>query len=74
MYHSLYSRILDKDEEWKAKSMVYDVYCEEMGWFPSPDNPSGLKILDYNGVKILEDNFHNVSIWVGIFNNFELIG
>ena len=75
LFHTLRTTVIKEEDSWQAKSLLYETYCEEMGWFPSPNNPSELRVEDYRGAKILEDKFPQVSIWMGVFNlQNELVG
>ena len=74
-YHNLRTAVIREEDSWQAKSLLYETYCEELGWFPSPNNPSELRVEDYRRGKILEDKFSQVSIWMGVFNlQNELVG
>lgn len=57
-------QVLHGEEIEQAKRLLYKVYHEELGWTPTPDNPSGYRI--ENGK--FEDDLTEACTWIGAFD------
>lgn len=58
-----------------AKSLLYDVYIDEMGWDFREDSPTGFRVdKDKRNRSILCDVFDDASIWFGAYKEDKIIG
>ena len=56
--------LTEKPEIEAAKSLLYDVYIQGMGWLPEENNPSRIKITQSPQNNLLTDNY---ALWFGIY-------
>lgn len=70
----LTTKVLDQPQEiLEAKSLIYKVYIEEGKWNIPKSNLSGIRVAYHNNQPYLEDNFSEVSSWLGLYMNNQLI-
>ncbi len=70
------AKILETNEELLvAKRLLYKVYIEEINWKITENNPSGIRIEESScGEYYLEDNYSEVSNWIGVYNGDNMVG
>ncbi len=69
----LFARLMESEQEVaRAQHLLFDVYCDEMGWIPRDANPSGLRA--DRSTRRLEDLLDRHALWVGVFDGGRLVG
>jgi len=69
----LRAKKLEGSEILAAKKLLYKVYIEECQWEFPKDNLSGIRVEQHKGQAYLEDDFSEVSEWLGLYFNNQLI-
>ncbi len=62
--------LMDQEGLDSYRRLLFDVYINEIGWNPSPTNPSGIRISDH---RLLDDR-DDIATCLGIFSQDRLIG
>ena len=57
---------LNRSQIKEAQRLLYSIYCTELSWQPTQNNPSNLKIED--GALVDDYDRQELSIWYGVFD------